>query len=79
MNSNVQETGISDHHSVVFSMLDKNIPKSNSKILFYRDYKKFDEKCFESNLKLKLNPQTNDCYNNFKKTFVEILDHAPMK
>ena len=66
--------------TVYFSMLDKNIPKSNSKILFYRDYKKFDEKCFESNLKLKLNHQTNDCYNDFKKTFVEILDqNAPMK
>ena len=39
---------------------------------FYRDYKRFDQKKFENELKLKLNSQTNLSYSTFQAMFLEI-------
>ena len=37
-NSNTCEVGISDHHHLVSTMLNKEIPKNRTKTLFYKDY-----------------------------------------
>ena len=40
-------------------MFRKTINKGNSKKYFYRDYKRFDQKKFETELELKLKSQRN--------------------
>ena len=48
--------------------------------MFYRDYKRFDQKKFETELKLKLNSQTNLSYFTFQAVFLEILNKiAPVE
>ena len=48
--------------------------------MFYRDYKRFDWNKFETELKLKLNPQTNLRYSTSQAVFLEILNKiAPFK
>ena len=49
-NSNTCEVGISDHHHLVSTMLNKKISKGSTKTLFYRDYKKFEENKFARDL-----------------------------
>ena len=41
--------------------------------MFYKDCKRFDQKKFETELKLKLNLQTNLSYSTFQAVFLEIL------
>ena len=50
MKSATFETGLSDHHKLITR---KTITKGNSKKMFYRDYKKFNQKKFETKQKLK--------------------------
>ena len=48
--------------------------------MFYRDYKRFDQKNFETEPKFKLNSQTNLSYSTFQAVFLEILSKiAPIK
>ena len=49
-NSNTCEVGISDHHHLVSTMLNKTISEGSTKTLFYRDYKKFEENKFAKDL-----------------------------
>ena len=61
-------------------MLRKTITKGNFKNMFYRDYKRFDQKKFETELKLKLNSQTNLSYSTFQAVLQEILNKiTPIK
>ena len=48
------ETGLSDHHKLTTTILRKTISIGNSKKIFYRDYKRFNQKQFETELKIKL-------------------------
>ena len=74
------ETGLSDHHKLITTILRNTIGKGNSKKMFYRDYKRFDQKKFETELKLKLNSQTNLSSSTFQAVFPEILNKiAPVK
>ena len=52
MRSATFETGLSDHHKLTATILRKNISKGKSKIKLDRDYKRFDQKKFETELKL---------------------------
>ena len=80
MKSTTFETGLSDHHKLITTILRKTISKGNSKKMFYRDYKRFDQKKFETELKFKLNSQTNLSYSTFQEVFLEILSKiAPVK
>ena len=48
--------------------------------MFYKDYKKIDQKKFETELKLKSNSQRNLSYSTFLAVFLEILNKiAPVK
>ena len=48
--------------------------------MFYRDYKRFDLKKFETELKLELNSQTNLSYSTSQAVFLNILKKiAPVK
>ena len=78
--STMFETDLSDHHKLTTTMLRKTITKSNFKNMFYRDYKRFDQKKFETELKLKLNSQTNLSYSTFQAVLQEILNKiTPIK
>ena len=44
MKSATFETGLSDHHKLITTILRKTISKDNSKKMFYRDYKRFERK-----------------------------------
>ena len=75
MKSTTFETGLSDHHKLITTILRKTISKSNSKKMFYRDCKRFDQMKFETELKLKLNSQTNLTYSIFQTVFLETRSH----
>ena len=79
MKSPTFETSLSDHHKLIKTILRK-ISKGNSKKMFYIDFKRFDQTKFETELKLKLNSQTNLNYSNLHTVFPEILNKiAPVK
>ena len=48
--------------------------------MIYRDYKRFDQKKYETELKLKVNSQTKVSYSTFQAVFLELLNKiAPVK
>ena len=40
------ETGLSDYHKLISIFFKSKAPKLKPKVIFYRNYKKFDEKSF---------------------------------
>ena len=72
-NSTSFETGLSDHHHLIYSMLKTTFHKEEPKTLIYRDYKTFSLETFSSELFLKLESQENNDYQTFEKNFVELL------
>ena len=79
-NSNTCEVGISDHHHLVSTMLNKKISKCCTKTLFYRHYKKFEENKFVKDLTHELQNIKNPSYSQFEKAFMTVLDnHVPLK
>ena len=77
--SSTLETGLSDHHHLIYSMLKTTFKKNEPKLFKYRDYKKFDSTAFHTDLQNKLD-EGPKVYQNFEDTFVRVLDaHAPRK
>ena len=73
------ETGLSDHHHLIYSMLKTTYKKEEPKLYKYRDYKKIDSTAFYTDLQSKLE-EVLMVYQNFEKTFARVLDaHAPRK
>ena len=76
--SQVFETGMSDHHLMVYTMLKSTYTKLEPKILKNRSYKDFYEEYFLNDLQHGLSNNGN--FNDFNNTFKEILNnHAPIK
>ena len=73
------ETGLSNHHHLIYSMLKTTFKKEESKQFIFRDYKNFDNTNFQMDLESKL----SNCpkkYRIFEKTFENVLNaHAPKK
>ena len=79
-NSNTCEAGISDHHHLVSTMLNKKNSKGNTNTLFYRDYKKFEENKLAKDLTHELQNTKNPSFSQFEKAFVTVLDNiVPLK
>ena len=79
-NSNTCEVGISNHHHLVSTMLNKKFLKGNTKTLFYRGYNKFEENKFARDLTHELQNIKNLSYSRFEKAFATVLDnHVPLK
>ena len=77
--TNVFETGISDHHLLIYTMLKSTYTKMEPKFLSKRCFKNFSEQSFLQDLKQRLSNTGNfsDLNNNeFKNT---LNDHAPIK
>ena len=70
------ETDLNDHHHLIYSVLNKEEPKT----LIYRDYKTFFLERFGSELFSKLELQENNEYETFeKKNFVDTKSFTLIK
>ena len=78
--SNTFETGISDHHKLVSTILKSGCFKGTPMIKIYRSYKKIELENFNRILKDKLKNLTNHSYAEFEKVFLKKLNkHATLK
>ena len=79
------ETGLSDFHKLVVTVLKSTFPKSPPKIITYRSYKNFSNDLFRGDLHF-----SKECKENinldftslasFTKIFIDTLNkHAPIK
>ena len=81
-NSQIIETGLSDHHKMTVTVLKTFFQKQAPITIKYRDYKSFDKPTFQTELNDKLNGfDKNDInYNIFESIFTKLLNkHAPIK
>ena len=73
------ETGLSDHHHLIYSILQSTFEKEEPKQVIYRNYKHFQWQHFQNDLKSSL----NNCNGNFDiygKVFTSALNsYAPKK
>ena len=74
MKTTMLETGISDHHKMVFPILKHTFAKEPPKTICYRDLKNFDQKAFNSYLESKM----ADCPNFFEKFLQIFQDTVPL-
>ena len=75
------ETGLSDHHKLISTIMKSSSFKGPPKKKVYRSYKNFSIDTFNDTLKINLeNIKDNNTYDVFEKIFLEILDkQAPLK
>ena len=74
----VFETGISDHHLLIYTMLKSTYTKMEPKVLSKRCFKNFSEQSFLQDLKQEWSNTGN--FHHFNKEFKNTLnDHAPLK
>ena len=81
-NSGGMETGFSDFHSMIVTILKGGFVKRGPKIIMYRDYKKFDVNTFRLAFKESLN-EINTRGTNFsefnERVETMLNEHAPIK
>ena len=74
------ETGISDHHMMIYTMLKTTFQKLPPKTLKYRDYKSFDETTFLSHLVHEISSIQPGDFSILNSCISKIIDqHAPVK
>ena len=76
------ETGLSDHHKMIITILKSNYKKRVPLLVNYRSYKKFDENLLRSELANTLENLIgeNMGYDEFINVFMKTINlHAPMK
>ena len=78
------EKGLTDYHKRISKFFKSKAPRLRPKVIFYRNYKKFDEKSFLDDLQNKtFSKSANDPNVNYKsitENFSETIDkHAPLK
>ena len=81
-NSSALETGLSDCHKLVVTVLKTYIKKKDPTRISHRSYKNFNLSIFRTELKQNLEQFNKEImtYDDFKYIFMKILDlHAPMK
>ena len=67
------ETGLSDHHHLISSAMKTTFAKEESKVLLYRDYKKFNFGSFKSELLYEFH-HNNVTFTSFENNFVNVLN-----
>ena len=81
-NSITIETGLSDHHKMILTVLKSYIKKGEPTVINYKNYKNFNESLFRNDLieKLQNVSKTFISYDDFKETFMNALEkYAPLK
>ena len=77
--SSCDETRISDHHHLIFSIMKTTFALEEPKKFIYRDYNTFSHESFKNYLMSKTVDENVD-YSKFEKEFVDTLNnHAPKK
>ena len=77
-NTNAFETGLSDHHLFIYSMLKNSFQENELKRLTYRGYTSFSKDSFLTDLSNSI--ENSQFYEAFETKTVEVLDkHAPQK
>ena len=76
--------GLSDYHKLISIFFKSKVPKLKPKVIFYKNYKKFDEESFLHDLQNKnFSMPSNDPNVNYKlitENFLEAIDkHAALK
>ena len=62
------------------TVLKTSFIKAPPKEMFYRDYKNFEQDNFKYESKNRIQKESIECYSEFEKVFVHILNqHAPLK
>ena len=78
-NTSLYETGLSDHHHLIHSVIKTIFKCEEPKKLIYRNYSNFSQKDFQNELLLNIGDENNN-YLEFEKNFVETPNkHAPKK
>ena len=78
----VLESGLSDFHKLVVSVLKSHFKKEDPKIIIYRDYKYFDNEMFSNGLENELSKigSLTLNYDIFKNACMDVINkHAPLK
>ena len=79
-NKGTVETGLSDFHHLIYSMLKTKFIKLPPKIIKYRDYRNFNEIYFLQELNYCIANNYIGNYDEFENIFTNILNrHAPLK
>ena len=74
------ETGFSDHHHTIYTVMKTAFNKVPPKKMVYRDYKKWSQSKFERELKENLISNRPSQYMDFEQIFLETLEaNAPTK
>ena len=71
-NASFFETGISDHHHLIYSMLKRTFEKKESQKVTYRNYKQFQWETFEKDLTSSLR-NCNEEYKSYEQNFLKVL------
>ena len=80
MHTGTYETGLSDFHPLVYTVMKNTYIKLPSKKLIYRCYKNFNNELFLRDLNYSLSFIQPGIYDNFETIFEQILNHhAPIK
>ena len=78
--SNTFETGLSDHHKLVCTILKSGGFKGAPIEKIYRSYKTYDVSNFKITLKIELEKVKSESYGEFEAVFLKELNkHAPLK
>ena len=72
------ETGLSDHHHLISSMMKTKFEKEESKVLVYRNYKNFNFNSFKSELLSQFH-HNNVTFTSFENNFVNVLNQQAPK
>ena len=74
------DTGLSDFHRMIVTVMKNTIPKSKPREIQYRNLKKIDKDTFEESLRRKLLELTDKNYEDFERIVLAELDTAaPVK
>ena len=77
-NTSSFETGISDNHHLIYSMLKTTFEKEETKKVTYRNYKQFQVENLEKDLISSLRT-CNGEYENYEQNFIKVLNtHVPI-
>ena len=91
MKTSAFETGISDHHKMISTIMKLHFTRESPKTKYYREYRKFDIDYFSSELSRQLDStfssfkENEDCdefneFNRFHRVFLSLLNiQAPLK
>ena len=72
-NTTTIETGLSDYHNMAFTCLNSYMTKLPPHVIYYRNYKQFDETRFRNDISSELNSNKNKNGANYEEIKSNIM------